>query len=56
LSRQLTLVRGGLEDLENRLFPQKRQAISPKPPAKPTPKSTPSEPATQEGITEQDLN
>jgi chromosome segregation ATPase len=56
LSRQLTLVRGDLTDLENRLFPQKRRPVSPKPAAKPTAKPTSEKPAGQEGITEQDLN
>jgi DNA repair exonuclease SbcCD ATPase subunit len=56
LSRQLTLVRGELTDLEHRLFPQKRRPISPKPAGKPAPKPTTDKPATQEGITEQDLD
>jgi hypothetical protein len=64
LSRQLTLVRGDLAELENRLFPQRRGAIAPKPDekpagppvAKPAPKPNAGQPASQEGITEQDLN
>lgn len=56
LSRQLTLVRGNLEDLENRLFPQRRSAIPPKPVVKPAPKPQSDKPTSQGGISEQDLN
>jgi chromosome segregation ATPase len=61
LSRQITEVRGELADLENRLFPQKRGAIAPKPAAKSAAKpaagkSAVSKPDAQEGISEQDLN
>jgi DNA repair exonuclease SbcCD ATPase subunit len=56
LSRQLTLVRGELTDLENRLYPQRRRTISPQPGAKPTPKPSPDKPDAKEGITEQDLD
>jgi hypothetical protein len=55
LSRQLTLVRGELAELENRLYPQRRGTQSPKPAAEPAAPSS-GKPADQEGISEQDLN
>jgi len=56
VSRQLTLVRGELTALENRLYPHKKRAYSPKSVVKPTSKGTSGKPASQNDITEQDLN
>jgi chromosome segregation ATPase len=56
VSRQLTVVRGELVELENRLYPHKKRTIVPKPGAKPAPKPTADKPSSQDGITEQDLN
>lgn len=60
ISRQLTLVRGELTALENRLYPRKSTLplLKPaaKPVVKPSPKPTSEKAPSKEGIFEQDLN
>jgi chromosome segregation ATPase len=60
VSRQLTLVRGELAALENRLYPRKSTLPILKPTTKtvvkPTSKPTPEKKPSKEGISEQDLN